>query len=80
MKRESLEWKTESRCLKDLKPLERNPFGKINREKKKRLENKIKRLGVFEIPTIDLNNDLLTFNKRYHILLALGRQDEIQQW
>jgi DNA modification methylase len=72
-----LDWKTEQRRIKELVPLERNPFGKINREKRKRLENKITRLGVFEIPTIDLNNDLLTFNKRAHILMALGRGEEI---
>lgn len=71
-----LTWRTEQRKIKELVPLERNPFGKINREKKKRLENKITRLGVFEIPTIDLNNDLLTFNKRAHILVALGRGEE----
>jgi len=74
---EELVWKTEQRKIKELVPLERNPFGKINREKRKRLENKIKRLGVFEIPTIDLNNDLLTFNKRAHILMALGRGEEM---
>ncbi len=71
-----LNWHTEQRLIKELIPLERNPFGKINREKKKRLENKINRLGVFEIPTIDLNNELLTFNKRAHILMALGRGEE----
>jgi hypothetical protein len=74
--KQELTWITEQRKIKELVPLERNPFGKINREKKKRLENKITRLGVFEIPTIDLNNDLLTFNKRAHILVALGRGEE----
>jgi DNA modification methylase len=74
---EKLEWRTEQRLIGDLIPLDRNPFGKINREKKKRLENKMNRLGVFEIPTIDVNGDLLTFNKRRHILVALGREGEI---
>lgn len=73
---EALVWHTEQRQLKDLIPLERNPFGRIRRAAKKRLESKIKRLGVFDIPTIDLNNDLLTFNKRRHILMALGRDQE----
>ena len=77
MKEDKLVWHNEQRKISELIPLERNPFGKINREKKIRLENKINRLGLFEIPTIDLNNDLLTFNKRRHILVALGREDEM---
>lgn len=71
-----LVWHTEQRTVGELIPLERNPFGRIRRAAKKRLESKIKRLGVFEIPTIDRNNDLLTFNKRRHILVALGRDQE----
>jgi hypothetical protein len=71
-----LEWKTERRKINQLVPLEKNPFGIITEEKKQRLEDKIRRLGVFEIPTIDTNNDLLTFNKRRHILMILGRGEE----
>lgn len=72
-----LEWRTEQRQVKDLIPLEKNPFGKISEEKKQRLEDKLRRLGVYQIPTIDLNNELLTFNKRRHILMAIGRGEEI---
>lgn len=68
---EKLTWYTEKRRLKDLIPLEKNPFGKITEEKKTRLKNKLDTLGVFEIPTIDTNNELITFNKRYHCLLIL---------
>jgi len=32
---QELKWHTEQRLIKELIPLERNPFGKINREKKK---------------------------------------------
>ncbi len=72
-----LEWTTEKRLVKDLIPLEKNPFGRISEEKKQRLADKLRRLGVYQIPTIDLNNELLTFNKRRHILVAIGRGEEI---
>lgn len=72
-----LEWHTEQRKVKDLIPLEKNPFGKISEEKKQQLEDKMRRLGIFEIPAIDLNNELLTFNKRRHILVMLGREEEV---
>lgn len=76
MNNADLQWRTESRKISELKPLEQNPFHKISARNKARLEEKIRRLGVFEIPTIDLDNSLLTFNKRYHILMSLGRGDE----
>jgi hypothetical protein len=72
-----LSWHTESRQIKELIPLENNPFGKIDSVKRKRLQAKIESLGLFEIPTIDANNELLTFNKRYHILMEIGRGDEL---
>ena len=76
MENGNLSWHTESRKVSELKPLEKNPFHKINDRNKARLEEKIRRLGIFEIPTIDLDNSLLTFNKRFHILMTLGRGDE----
>jgi len=66
-----LNWLTERRKLRELVPLENNPFGKISVENKDRLRQKIRKLGIFEIPTIDINNELLTFNKRYHLLCEL---------
>lgn len=69
-------WETQKRQVKDLVPLENNPFGKIDSIKLNRLKEKIESLGIFEIPTIDVNNDLLTFNKRYHILMSVGRSEE----
>ena len=69
-------WETQKRQVKDLVPLENNPFGKIDSIKLNRLKEKIESLGIFEIPTIDVNNDLLTFNKRYHILMSIGRSEE----
>jgi len=69
-------WSTEKRVINQLIPLEQNPFGKIDSVKRQRLKEKIERLGLFEIPTIDTNNELLTFNKRYHILISLERGNE----
>ncbi len=73
----ALSWHVEQRRLNDLVPLEKNPFGKIDARKKKRLEEKIKALGVFEAPTIDTDNVLLTFNKRHMILLELGHGEDL---
>lgn len=64
-------WKTETRTLAELKPLEKNPFGKVTAEKLDKLKGKLETLGVFEIPTLDQDNNLLTFNKRYHALMLL---------
>ena len=72
-----LNWTTEKRKIKDLIPLEKNPFGKITTQKKQRLKEKLTSLGVFEIATIDTNNILLTFNKRHAALMELGRGEEL---
>ena len=72
-----LNWTTEKRKIKDLIPLEKNPFGKITTQKKQRLKEKLTSLGVFEIATIDTNNILLTFNKRHAALMELGRGEEM---
>jgi len=49
-------WKIERRRLGDLKPLEKNPFGKSTPDKLERLKQKLETLGVFEVPTIDQDN------------------------
>jgi hypothetical protein len=72
-----LNWTTEKRKIKDLIPLEKNPFGRITTQKKQRLKEKLTSLGVFEIATIDTNNILLTFNKRHAALMELGRGEEM---
>ena len=69
---QAIEWKVESWPIADLKPLQDNPFGKISPENKRRLGEKLRRLGIFEVATIDTNGDLLTFNKRYHLLKEMG--------
>ena len=72
-----LKWHVEQHRLECLVPLEKNPFGKIDAKKKKRLEEKIKTLGVFETATIDSNGVLLTWNKRRAILMELGYGQEL---
>lgn len=72
MEHQPLKWAVEVWKMSDLKPLENNPFGKISVENKRRLREKLSRLGVFEVAAIDTNGDLLTFNKRYHLLKEMG--------
>jgi hypothetical protein len=69
---QAIEWKVETWPIAKLKPLEDNPFGKISAENKRRLGEKLRRLGIFEVATIDTNGDLLTFNKRYFLLKEMG--------
>ncbi len=72
---QSLSWSTEKRKIKDLIPSEKNPR-KISAKGKIRLESKIQRLGLFEIPSIDHSGQLLNYNQRLKILLALDRGEE----
>jgi len=58
-----LTWKIERRKLSELKPLEKNPFGKSTPEKLERLKKKLDNLGVFETPT------------RHHALMTLWGAD-----
>lgn len=71
-----LEWSTVSKPIKELIPTDRNPR-KINAEGRRKLEEKIRTLGLFEIPSTDHNGELLNFNRRLEILLDLGRGDEM---
>lgn len=76
---EPLEWVAGRRRLADLEPLEKNPFGQITEGKKRRLDEKLRRLGVFESAALDHDGrTLLVFNKRYHaLLLRHGGEFEI---
>lgn len=71
-----LEWNVITVKLSDLKPLEKNPFGKIGNLERNRLRKKLEKLGSFDIPTIDTDKILLTFNKRHHILMEIWGPDE----
>jgi hypothetical protein len=72
---EALSWKVVTLPMAELRPLDKNPFGKITEEKKQRLREKLKRLGNFEVPTVDTDKVLLTFNKRYHLLKEMGVEE-----
>jgi|GEM_PF-1383716 len=67
----AITWLPATRRLDQLTPLENNPFGKITQEKRRRLETKLRELGVFEAATVDTDGVLLTFNKRHNLLLGM---------
>lgn len=67
----TINWLPAKRRLDELTPLENNPFGKITQEKRRRLEQKLRELGVFEAATVDTDGVLLTFNKRHNLLLGM---------
>ena len=67
----TIAWLPATRRLDQLTPLENNPFGKITQEKRRRLEAKLRELGVFEAATVDTDGVLLTFNKRHNLLLGM---------
>lgn len=68
---QTITWLPATRRLDQLTPLENNPFGKITQEKRRRLEAKLRELGVFEAATVDTDGVLLTFNKRHNLLLGM---------
>ena len=68
---QTITWLPATRRLDQLTPLENNPFGKITQEKRRRLEAKLRELGVFEAATLDTAGVLLTFNKRHNLLLGM---------
>lgn len=68
---QTITWRPARRRLDQLTPLENNPFGKITQEKRRRLEAKLRELGVFEAATLDTADVLLTFNKRHNLLLGM---------
>lgn len=68
-----IDWKIVNVKVKELVPLERNPFGKLKKDGMKRLADKLERLGVFECAVTEHDGKtLLSFNKRHHALMALG--------
>lgn len=69
--KETINWLPAKRRLDQLTPLENNPFGKITQENRRRLEAKLRELGVFEAATVDTDGVLLTFNKRHNLLLGM---------
>lgn len=72
---EKLTWKTEKRTLKDLVPFKINPRT-IKKSKLKELEEILDTWNVVEIPVINLDNTLITWNQRLKAMILLGRKDE----
>lgn len=70
-----LEWHTEKRFIKDLKPYSQNP--RIMTAKQAQdLQNSIQKFNVVEIPVINLDNKICAGHMRINVLYALGRGDE----
>ena len=72
----ALAWHMETRKIRELVPTEKNPR-KLTAQGREQLEQKIRELGLFEVPTIDVDGRLLNFNQRFKILMALGRGEEM---
>jgi len=68
-------WRTEKKKIRDLIPSKKNPRI-ITPHGKKRLQGKLEKYGVFAIPCLDNEGNLLNFNQRLEALLELGYGDE----
>lgn len=71
-----LEWKTEQRMVKDLVPNEINPR-KISEAKKAELIKYLQKYNVVEIPVINKDGKLITWNQRLAVMMLVGRGEEI---
>lgn len=71
-----LEWKTEQRMVKDLVPNEINPR-RISEEKKAELIKYLQKFNVVEIPVINKDGKLITWNQRLAVMMLVGRGDEM---
>jgi hypothetical protein len=71
-----LEWKTEQRKVNDLVPNEINPRT-ITEEKKAQLIQFIQKFNVVEIPVINKDGKLITWNQRLASMKLLGRGEEL---
>lgn len=70
-----LSWKTEKRIVKDLLPLDFNPR-KITKENQEALIRSIDKFNLVDIPTINLNNSIISGKQRVEALMIIGRGDE----
>jgi hypothetical protein len=71
-----LEWKTEQRKVSELIPNEINPRT-ITEEKKAQLIQFLQKYNVVEIPVINKDGTLLTWNQRLAAMKLLGRGEEM---
>lgn len=69
-----INWTMKKAKVSDLLPTQNNPR-KISAAEKDRLRSKIEKLGLFEAPTVDVNNELLNFNQRLKVLIEMGLGD-----
>jgi hypothetical protein len=71
-----IEWRTEQRKVSDLVPNEINPRT-ITEEKKAQLIQFLQKYNVVEIPVINKDGKLITWNQRLSGMMLLGRGDEL---
>lgn len=74
MKNDGLEWRTESRRVRDLVPWEGNPR-KISEQQAVQLRASLDRFGVADIPVVDADGRIVGGHQRCAILMAQGKGD-----
>lgn len=70
-----LEWHTEKRVVKQLIPYKSNPRTLLDSHGEK-LKESISKLGLAEIPAIDIDNTIVAGHMRMKAMIALGRGEE----
>lgn len=73
---EKLVWRTEQRIVKDILPYEYNPR-KRNEFKQQQLRESIEYFNLVDTPVVNLNNTLISGQRRLESLIEVGRGDEL---
>jgi len=71
-----LAWETVKKTINELNLLEINPR-KITDEKRAALQRSLEKFNLVEIPTINIDDTVISGNQRLAIMKALGRGEEI---
>lgn len=71
-----LSWETVKKTINELNLLEINPR-KITDEKRAALQRSLEKFNLVEIPTINIDDTVISGNQRLAIMKALGRGEEI---
>ncbi len=73
---EKLVWHTEQRKVSDLVKLGYNPR-KRNEKKQKELEDSLNKFNLVDTPVVNLDNSLISGERRLEVLCETGRRDEL---
>lgn len=71
-----LVWSTVKRKVRELLPYEFNPR-QLTNEQHLQLTASLKRLGLIDIPAIDVDNKLVGGHQRVRVMIELGMADEV---